>query len=251
MRDPAGMTSPTERAVLLGQDWIELGEIGRETLGEDVALVNSRGDRAKGYRYVDPNEDVVAAQRLGDGRVVLVCADGHNGEPASRLAVEAILERAEALDGPDALLVAFAAANAAVLEGVTHHRNRTTLSVAVVTDDAAHWASIGDSTLVLLRRDAAPQRFGDPKMHFIGFPMTDGELDARLPRGTVERAPGDRWVLITDGLEEFLAPEVAVERVVGEVAADAPTAAQLADALLWRAFAAGAGDNVAAVVLDA
>lgn len=244
MRDgPQSMS----RVALPGRDWTELGVVGRASLGDEVALVNSRGARPKSYHYVDPNEDVVAAVACDDGRLVLVCADGHNGEPASRLAVEAIVARAGDLDGPEALLGAFAAANRAVLEGVDFHRNRTTLAVVVVDHDVAHWAAIGDSAVVLLRDGATPRRLGVPAMHFVGFEMDADELDERLPRGSVPRRPGDRWVLVTDGLEEFLAPG-RLEPVVAGCSAAAATAAELADALVERAFAAGAGDNVAAAV---
>lgn len=235
---------------LYGRDWTELGVIGRADLSDAVALANSRGGVRKAYRYTDPNEDVVAAAALDDGRVVLVCADGHNGETASRVAVDTMLELSHRLADSDALLDAFVECNDAVLRVNAGTRNRTTLLVAVDDRERIHWAAMGDSALVMLRNGRAPVRLGDPCMHFVGFPMSPEEVAARLPRGTIERADGDALVLVTDGLEEFLHDGRTVEDVVADVASGAGSARALCDALVETAFDAGAGDNVAAVVFS-
>jgi serine/threonine protein phosphatase PrpC len=146
---------------LYGRDWTNLGVIGRADLSAEVALANSRGGVAKGYRYTDPNEDVVAAASLDDGRVVLICADGHNGEPASRVAVDTMLELSPRLGDSDALLDAFVVCNDAVLRVNAGSRNRTTLIVTVVDGERVHWAAMGDSALVVLRSGRAPVRLGD------------------------------------------------------------------------------------------
>ncbi len=68
------------------------------------------------------------------------------------------------------------------------------------------------------------------------------ELD--LERRTGDVAPGDRFLLCSDGLTEMLPDEDIVERLTGRSPADAVAA------LIGAALDRGASDNITAVVVD-
>ena len=78
------------RALLLGSDHTELGQVKVEAVGDHAALGLTRGRYRKSYRYVDPNEDVAAAV-AGERATLLAVADAHNGVHAAETAIEEVL----------------------------------------------------------------------------------------------------------------------------------------------------------------
>ena len=78
------------RALLLGSDHTELGQVKVEAVGDHAALGLTRGRYRKSYRYVDPNEDVAAAV-AGERATLLAVADAHNGVHAAEAAIEEVL----------------------------------------------------------------------------------------------------------------------------------------------------------------
>ena len=240
--------------MLWGDELPRIGERRVEALSPLAAAGLTAGARKKGYRHVDPNEDVVAVVER-DGATLVVCADGHNGMAASRTAVACVLEALEALPGLAAadehvLLGVFQQANERVLAAgpaAGQPESRTTLVVAVLSDGRLTWAAMGDSLLALVT-DGRVELLGRRRSHFIGYPMTPAEVAERLPRGAVELA-GDTWVIAaSDGLADFV---LDLRGLLAEVAGPRADAAQVVEHLIGAACAGGAGDNVAVAAVRA
>jgi protein phosphatase len=142
-------------------------------------------------------QDSLAVKDLGGGRQAAVVADGmggmEGGSLASRTAVEAFLKglgEARETAGPEALLAALAEANHAVLEMARDRafegRMGTTLTALLVESTRAHFVSVGDSSLYVLR---------DGQLVPVSRHHTYGEvLDGRADRGemSLEEALADR-----------------------------------------------------------
>jgi serine/threonine protein phosphatase PrpC len=250
------------RAELWGADHTVLGDVAAATAGPRAAIAITRGRYPKSYRYVDDNEDVVAAVAGPSGTTLLVCADGHNGTTASHVAVREVLD-AFGDDPPAALtedgwLELFGRVNEAVLDtkglGSQHPSSNTVLLAALVAGDEVSWAAIGDGALVLARPGAMRGRqLNKEAMRFVGRPMSRRQLKGTVQRGRTRVDPGEWVVLVTDGLSEFVAPlrpADVVPRVLAMAARDGGGGAEPAAlALIETACSAGAGDNVAAAVL--
>lgn len=231
-------------ACLWGSDYTELGVVGTETLGERIGLGISRGRFPKGYPYVDPNEDVVLAAT--DGRTDLVAVlDGHNGFDAARAAAQAILDRVETLmtlSPEEAAIRAANLAGEAVRDATSHlegirRSSGTTLCLAVVSGSHAAVVSAGDSAAVLMGEKTRLLTSASPA-------LGHGRYQTNQPPTVVSLTPGDRLVVATDGLWDFLSRD-GLTRLDPTVFDSPPRAvAELIDA----AFAGGAGDNVGVVV---
>ena len=241
-----------QRAILYGEEHVELGPIATHAVGDRVGLAITRGRWPKAYKYTDPNEDVVAAV-AGPRATLLVCADGHNGGLASRVAVEAVLVALGADPPPrfdDAQwLELFADVNAQVMDAAAASHtpaSRTVLLVALVADGSVSWGSLGDAALVLAHPGGAGRQVNRELARFVGYPMGPQTLSELVQRGEDELEAGEWVVLASDGLSEFVRerPARAVPRAL-EGAADAEAAAL---AVVNVACEAGAGDNVAVAV---
>ena len=243
------------RAVLRGIDHVELGEIVTSSTGR-AAVALSRGQFAKTYAYVDPNEDAVAAVE-GPRATMLVATDGHNGATASMRALQFVLDRFGG-DPPPGLdkrgwAELFVDANDAVL-GVTsigsaQPSSRTVLLVALVSAGGVSFGSMGDAALVAARPGGERGRqLNKEAARYVGYASTRRGIEGSVHRG--EAALGaDEWVaLATDGLSEFISPmrpADIVPRVIARSAGDPEEAAAL---LVEAACSAGAGDNVGVAV---
>ena len=244
---------------------------------EDEATVGSDATAARTHvgHVRSRNEDGFVC-----GARVLAVADGVGGHPggdvASAVALQplAALQHALARDGlpadPHAALTAAvrrgnadvlaAAAREPGLEGMA-----TTLTAALLGDDAAYLAHVGDSRAYLWRpgqglrqlttdhsvvgeavaaglmspeaADAHPDRHVITRV--VGL-EPDVEVDAPEP---VPLRDGDRIVLCSDGLPEGVARD-EVARILGST----PTARTAAEALVDAALAGGAPDNVTVAV---
>jgi len=143
----------------------------------------------------------------------------------------------------------------------------TTFTAIVCVEDAALVAHIGDSRAYLVqsgsgrrvtRDDSLVQELVDqgtvdpadawlhPHRNIILWSLAGDPDDPR--HLTVQRtptAPGDRWLLASDGLTDYVPEQLVLEVLAGE-----PDAAIAADRLMAMALAADARDNVTLAVID-
>jgi serine/threonine protein phosphatase PrpC len=233
--------------VLWGDRHTALGKVGTATLQPRAALAISRGREAKRYPYVDPNEDAVLAA-AGPAGWLLAVADGHNGFDAAKAAVGAVEREAgplleqDGLDPVAAVHELFAAARKAVVAaladpGRARQASRTALSIALVAGGQVYGASLGDTVALRL----------GPEFEEVGAEGPFLGPGSPLPR--VYWAPfdqGDRLLVASDGLMDYLGPEWEERLRQAAVATDLAAAAHQ---LVLDAFSGGAGDNVAVGLL--
>jgi protein phosphatase len=240
-----------------GQSGFDLADL-RTASATDVGRVRSVNQDAYG-EFEDAEQH----------RQLLFVADGmgghRGGEVASRLAVEAVGETfGEREDPPERLLdAAFQAANARIfatsMDDMELAGMGTTGVGILLTGEAQGWvAHVGDSRAYRMRGGVLEQLTRDHSV--VGELMRRGQLTAEEARvhpqaneilralGTqdgveveikhVDVAPGDRFMLCSDGLSGML-PEARIAEVLGT--AD-PEAAVLQ--LVDRANEAGGTDNI-------
>jgi serine/threonine protein phosphatase PrpC len=238
------------------------------------------------------NED---AQALwvspGGDRAVLVVCDGVSSSAEADVASTAGAEQAcrvlaERAVGSDediaeALVAAAAEANAAIAAATTGggvSAGSATFAAAVVTTDAIHFASLGDSRvywlpgpaaeeeppgsspgqaepLLLTRDDSMAQEFIDqgmprdeaeamPKAHAITKWLGSDALDV-IPRTGALRPAGEGWLLVcSDGLWNYASEPAALAGQLTVAAAADPSPLAIARALVAWANAQGGQDNV-------
>jgi serine/threonine protein phosphatase PrpC len=232
-------------ALLLGADHPELGATQTRALGSDTAIGLSAGRLPKSYWHLDPNEDA-ALIAVAPGVRVLAVADGHSGSDASHAALVAIAELArDVLGDPDAppralLPLLLQAAGASVTEQLRaaaeeRTNSRTALSLAILTDSEVHVATWGDTSAVRVR--------GGKAKPLTGTSAFLGPYPAEPARGATKLRPGDRVVVCSDGITDFLGTR-PIERIAASATADRDATAIVVD-LLRRASDGGAGDHLA------
>ncbi|BDV30422.1 PP2C family protein-serine/threonine phosphatase [Microbacterium terricola] len=201
-------------------------------------------------------------------------ADGVGGGPSGDLASAALIHRLVAI-GPrrpdaDQLVERLRLANwdlrAHVERDPSLRGMATTFTGLFVSDDGALLlAHSGDSRAYLLRDNVFSRQTRDdsyvqvlvergliapeaaashPRRNLITASLGGGEGDTLTVRA-LESLVGDRWVLCSDGLTDYV-PEDDVARLV----AAAETPQQAAEAVVELALQAGTRDNVTAVVCD-
>ena len=223
------------------------------------------------------NED---AQALwvspGGDRAVLVVCDGVSSSAEADVASTAGAERAcqvlaERATGGDsgiaeALVSAAAEATAAIAAATTGDgasAGSATFTAAVITADAIHHGSLGDSRcywigaepLLLTRDDSMAQAFIDqgmpreeaeamPKAHAITKWLGSDALDV-VPRTGVLRPDGEGWLLVcSDGLWNYASEPAALAAQVAAAEAVDPSPLAIARSLVGWANAQGGQDNV-------
>ena len=233
--------------VLWGSEHQEYGEVVARGPSRRTGVALTRGRLPKPYAAVDANEDVVGAVQTDDA-TLLVVADGHNGEVASALAVDAVLQRfgdevPTRLSDAD-LVGLFCDVDEAVVSGVAGDRggrseSRTTLSLAVVRGTSLRWAALGDSPVLVGGLDDASE-LTEGRHDFLGWPIPVHLMDRLLQRGHAE-IPMGGWVAVcSDGFSNFrLAPSTAA--AAQQVLADVSDARRAAKLLVEAANRAGAG----------
>jgi serine/threonine protein phosphatase PrpC len=246
---------------------------GGRLYNEDNYLLARDG----GVRWRGPVGEAAQAQEVAG--VLVAVADGmgghEHGAVASEAAVQALCRLAADPRPPDAEL----ALHTFILRAHRRLRERalargsgnlgTTLTALWLFEHDAAWAHVGDSRLFLLRGGALTQLSRD---HTRGeFAARDGRqpppaaaalaqnflfgsrglgddpgirVDAGTDTGTLSLAPGDIFLLSSDGLHGFLAPDALARRL----AADAPPD-EVARRLVEDAMAAGSDDNLTALVV--
>jgi protein phosphatase len=212
------------------------------------------------------------------GNHLFVVADGMGGhaggDVASAIALQRILkadtEYSSIEDAQSALQSAIAAANGELAETVFEHPELTGMGTTVdaisVVGDQVVIAHIGDSRIYLYRDGELSQITTDHT--FVQRLVDSGRItpdEARVhPRrsvlmrvlGDVDSAPevdtfamttkpGDRWLLCSDGLSDFV-DDADIEKILAERVSAKATGDRLVKITLDH----GAPDNVTAVILD-
>lgn len=215
----------------------------------------------------------------GCARAWAFVADGVGGNAGGDVASGTVVHRlADLLAGVDpaalpaeGLRDVVAAANADLALGVRARPElagmATTLTGVVCGDDELRLVHVGDSRAYLLR-DGAGRRvsrddslvqllveaglidpadaFAHPRRNVIVHCLAGRPTDpAHVTVQAVPARPGDRWLLASDGLTDFV-PEADVLGLLGAH----PDPEQVADALVAAALHADARDNVTVAVVD-
>ena len=223
------------------------------------------------------NEDLVHFGQLENNGIetyVVAVADGmggyDRGDIASRLAIDALLERLQTIDTDDSALIlkqAYRRANEEIYEGgVSQGEDNmmgTTLVAGLIRGAELSLANVGDSRAYLLRAGALTQVTQDHSLIAEQVRMgvlTADEARSSQHRNIITRAlghrervdvdvfeltllPEDRLLLSTDGVHDFLEEE-DIRDVLSELRPDEAPAA-----LIERALANGSTDNLTALCL--
>ncbi len=225
---------------LLGRDWPELGPLALVELDGGGALALSRGAQPKAYAHEDPNEDAALLVRLPTG-VLLAVADAHNGFDAASLAIERACACAEPLtlaSGAD-----FRARVCELLDDVRSRlprgsRSRASLVLAAIGPTRVELASFGDAYAF---RASSPLPLMPLNPILVGSERGPREIDPVRWYRTFDRAPGERLVLVSDGVINFMPDPSEIPGLLAAGASDL----DCARALALAALRGGAGDNVA------
>lgn len=213
------------------------------------------------------------------GASLFVVADGMGGHAggdiASAIAVRRIAETdrydfATPQEAEFALQSAMIAANQEITAAVGDRPELTgmgtTVSALVRVGDVIATAHIGDSRIYLLRDGELSQITNDhtfvqrlvetgritpeeaavhPRRSVLMRVLGDIDQSPEIDTSVLGTAPGDRWMLCSDGLTSY----VPQDRILTALAA-ADTPADAAHALITEALDHGAPDNVTAIVVD-
>ncbi|MDB5033149.1 MAG: protein serine/threonine phosphatase [Chlorobi bacterium] len=217
------------------------------------------------------NEDFLDVRSVPQGMLMVVC-DGMggpgNGDRASRLAVEAFMEGLSGEDTPEALLRngAMRAGRAIIREIGLHPELAgmgTTMVAAVVRNDGATVANIGDSRAYLMHDGVLSRVSRDHSL--VGEmvergEITEGEAAQHPRRNIITRALGDHQVipdifeigfggddmllLATDGLHGMIG-----DAQIADALAGGDDMSRICDLLVQRALDAGGDDNVTVALI--
>jgi protein phosphatase len=216
------------------------------------------------------NEDAVFV-----GNRLLVVADGMGGLPAGELASDILVQSLSVVDStPDTgeplqdLIAALETANgrieAAVADDDARDGMGTTVTAILLADDRVAALNVGDSRCYLVRDGELTQLTRDDT--YVQALVDQGVLSAADARRHPQRAlvtqavqggpfrpagrmipvrPGDRFLLCSDGLSDYVEDSVIAETLLTN--ADRKTAAA---ELVHRTLENGAPDNVTVIVAD-
>jgi serine/threonine protein phosphatase PrpC len=212
------------------------------------------------------------------GSYLFVVADGMGGhaggDVASAIAVRRITEvdqkYTSAHDAAFALQSALIAANALLAETVFEHNELTgmgtTVSGIVRVDNQIAMAHIGDSRIYRYRGGKLEQISTDhtfvqrlvdsgritpeeaavhPRRSVLMRVLGDVDAAPDIDTEVFETAPGDRWLICSDGLSSYVTDD-KMEHVLSTV----PGAQDAAERLVKESLDQGAPDNVTVVLLD-
>ena len=223
----------------------------------------------------DTNEDLVHHAQLDgyDDAFILAVADGmggyERGEVASRIAMDALLDRVKNLDTEDSALIlkqAYRRANEEIYEGgVSQGEDNmmgTTLVAGLVRGNELALANVGDSRGYLLRAGALTQITQDHSLIAEQVRMgviSEEEARSSQHRNIITRAlghrervdvdvfeltllPDDRLLLSTDGVHDYLDEDTIRDVLLKE------EPEQAAESLVKLALENGSTDNLTALV---
>jgi protein phosphatase len=227
------------------------------TLTTDVGLVR------------DKNEDSAFA-----GEQLIVVADGMGGMPAGEFASDIVIRRMKDLDsydGPEPLSALFEAigdANDEIAEAALAAPDRygmgTTVTAMLARGVEVALAHVGDSRAYLLRDGELSQLTSDDT--YVQMLVDRGELTIDEARNHPQRSlvtqalqggkydpygailllsAGDRVLICSDGLSDYVDDES-----IAEILRNCLDTAEAGAQMVKLAHAAGAPDNVTAVIAD-
>ena len=212
------------------------------------------------------------------GSYLFVVADGMGGhaggDVASAIAVRRITEvdqkYTSAHDAAFALQSALIAANSLLAETVFEHNELTgmgtTVSGIVRVDNQIAMAHIGDSRIYRYRGGKIEQISTDhtfvqrlvdsgritpeeaavhPRRSVLMRVLGDVDAAPEIDTEVFDTAPGDRWMICSDGLSSYVTDD-KMEHVLATV----PGAQDAAERLIKESLDQGAPDNVTVVLLD-
>ena len=212
------------------------------------------------------------------GSYLFVVADGMGGhaggDVASAIAVRRITEvdqkYTSAHDAAFALQSALIAANSLLAETVFEHNELTgmgtTVSGIVRVDNQIAMAHIGDSRIYRYRGGKLEQISTDhtfvqrlvdsgritpeeaavhPRRSVLMRVLGDVDAAPEIDTEVFETAPGDRWMICSDGLSSYVTDD-KMEHVLATI----PGAQDAAERLIKESLDQGAPDNVTVVLLD-
>lgn len=210
------------------------------------------------------NEDAVYA-----GAHLVAVADGVGGGPSGEVASEIVVKSLAAMDAappPAALVDAVAAANERIRQAIAEKPELegmgTTLTALLVRGDRMELAHIGDSrayrwrdgSLTQLSRDdtfvqglvdqgliSTVEARNHPQRSLVTQAMHGAGMEPTYL--SVEPAQGDRFLLCSDGLTDYVEMDPIARALAEHV-----DPARCAQELVQLALAAGAPDNVTVVV---
>jgi serine/threonine protein phosphatase PrpC len=256
-----------------------IAEDSAETLRLAVAATSDAAGRAENQDVAVAMAVARAPTSDAGDEFLLLVADGMGGHPsgdlASRIAADTLIDAFATLPQGDlglALKQAYRQANEAVFTAgerdAAHAGMGTTLTTALLRGKYATIANVGDSRAYLLRGDRLTQVTRDDTLvanevaqgritataarqdprrnvltHAIG---TQPKLESRLPSiFELTLLPGDRLLLVSDGLYGVLDDRDMEKELVGE------DPSRAADTLVALARQRGTSDNASAVVAAA
>ncbi|HEX3679823.1 MAG TPA: PP2C family serine/threonine-protein phosphatase, partial [Galbitalea sp.] len=212
------------------------------------------------------------------GSYLFVVADGMGGhaggDVASAIAVRRISEvdqkYTSAHDAAFALQSALIAANSLLAETVFEHNELTgmgtTVSGLIRVDNQIAMAHIGDSRIYRFRGGKLEQISTDhtfvqrlvdsgritpeeaavhPRRSVLMRVLGDVDAAPEIDTNVFDTAPGDRWLICSDGLSSYVTDD-KMEHVLATVA----SAQEAATRLIKESLDQGAPDNVTVVLLD-
>jgi serine/threonine protein phosphatase PrpC len=212
------------------------------------------------------------------GQYLFVVADGMGGhaggDVASAIAIRRIAEIdrqfISAHDAVFALQSALIAANSLLAETVFEHNELTgmgtTVSGIIRVDNQIAMAHIGDSRIYRFRNTKLEQISADhtfvqrlvdsgritpeeaavhPRRSVLMRVLGDVDAAPEIDTSVFDTAPGDRWLICSDGLSSYVSDD-KIEHVL----ATFPVAADAAERLVKESLDAGAPDNVTVVLVD-
>jgi serine/threonine protein phosphatase PrpC len=212
------------------------------------------------------------------GSTLFVVADGMGGhaggDVASAIAVRRITEvdqpYATAHDAVFALQSALIAANSQLAETVFEHNELTgmgtTVSGIIRVGNQIAMAHIGDSRIYRLSNGKIQQISADhtfvqrlvdsgritpeeaavhPRRSVLMRVLGDVDAAPEIDTAVFDTAPGDRWMICSDGLSSYVSDD-KIEHILATV----PSAKAAADRLIKESLDQGAPDNVTVVLVD-
>lgn len=204
--------------------------------------------------------DIRYSRSVARGFVAAV-ADGIGGGPGGReaaeIAVKTFLERycgaPASVSARNAARDAVEDANAAILAAIKRNPELsgmgTTLSALVLQDREAHIVHVGDSRIYRLRHGELAALTEDHNLRALGMPniltrSLGSRGEAAPDCDSQASAPGDRYLLCTDGVTGAVGDDEIAEILSRQ--ADPQIAA---NAIVAAALAAGSSDNATALVV--
>ncbi len=216
-------------------------EPGLRRRNEDYGEIRHSRSAARGF-----------AAAVADG-----IGGGPGGREAAEIAVKTFLERycgaPASVSAGNAARDAVEDANAAILAMIEKEPQLTgmgtTLSALVLQGEEAHIAHVGDSRIYRLRHGKLAALTEDHNLGALGMPniltRSLGSRGEAMPDcGSQASAPGDRYLLCTDGVTAAVDDDRITQILLRE-----PDPQTAADAIVAAALAAGSSDNATALVV--